>query len=144
MNSAVLSGRLVRDPELRHTPSGQAVCSMRLAVDRAGQKNDDGTYGAGFFDVTAWGTQGENAAQYLTKGSRVGVTGELRFREWEAKDGSKRTGVELNAFRVEFLDTKADREAREAGDGGQSQFVPAGASSADADFGGSSDDDIPF
>lgn len=150
MNSVVMSGRLVRDPELRHTPSGVAVCNMRIAVDRAGQQDDDGQPGPGYFDVTAWNRQAENSAQYLTQGSRIGVTGELRFREWEPKDGgSKRNAVEISAFRVEFLDTKAEREAREARDNGDqgsfggagNEYVPAGAS---PDFGGSSDDDIPF
>lgn len=144
MNSIVLSGRLTRDPELRHTSGGDAVCNMRLAVDRAGGKTDDG-YGAGFFDVQCWNRQAELAAQYLTKGSRVAFQGELRYREWE-KDGQKRNATEVNAFRVEFLDTRADREEREAGGGDYQQSTGAAATGDfDADFpAAAAEDDIPF
>ena len=136
MNSVALSGRLTRDPELRSTPSGTMVCSLSLAVDRAGQRNDEGGFDAGFFDISVWGNQAENCAQYLAKGSRVGVVGELRFRKWEAQDGTKRNAVDVNASRVEFMDTKAEREAR----GGDDQ---PGQGVGDNDF-SSPDDDIPY
>lgn len=149
MNTVVLSGRLTRDPELRTTPSGMDVASFSLAVDRAGDKEEaGGTYEAGFFDVTVFGKQADNVGRYLTKGSRAAVTGQLKHHRWEAQDGTKRSRVEITANWVEFLDTKADREAREES-GNQfvpsgNEFVPAGASrGADADFTGT-DDDIPF
>lgn len=144
MNSIVLSGRLVRDPELRHSQSGTAVCSMRIAVDRAGMKQDDGSFSAGYFDVSAFGNQAENAARYLEKGSRLAVQGELRHREWEAKDGGgKRSASEVNAFRVEFLDTKADRESR--GElGAQPEATDEYRPSGDFATPDPPDDDIPF
>ena len=143
INRVVLVGNLTRDPELRHTPSGTPVCSLRVAVntrrkDESGQWVDKPNY----FDVTAWGQQGENCAQYLAKGRPVAVDGRLEWREWEAQDGSKRQAVEIVADTVQFLGGRG-----EGGElGGGNQFVPAGATSgADADFGGSAgDDDIPF
>jgi single-strand DNA-binding protein len=92
-----------------------------------------------YFDITVWGQQGENCAQYLAKGRRVGVQGRLEWREWEAQDGSKRQAVEVIADTVQFLDSRAEGES-----GGQ--YVPAGAAAqtADADFGAAADDDIPF
>ena len=141
----VLVGNLTRDPELRHTPSGTAVCSLRLAVNT---RRKDGATGEwtekpNYFDITVWGNQGENCAQYLSKGRPVAIDGRLEWREWEAQDGTKRQAVEVIADTVQFLGGKSDGAA---GGDTSNQFVPAGATSgADADFGGgSSDDDIPF
>jgi single-strand DNA-binding protein len=138
INRVVLVGNLTRDPELRHTPSGTAVCSLRLAVntrrrDETGQWTDKPNY----FDVTVWGGQAESCSQFLSKGRPVGIDGRLEWREWEAQDGSKRQAVEVIAENVQFL---GSRDAGEAAN----QFVPAGAR-ADADFPSSAaDDDIPF
>lgn len=146
INRVVLVGNLTKDPELRHTPSGTAVCSLRLAVNT---RRKDGATGEwtekpNYFDITVWGNQGENCAQYLSKGRPVAIDGRLEWREWEAQDGTKRQAVEVIADTVQFLGGKSDGAA---GGGTSNEFVPAGATSgADADFGGSSggDDDIPF
>ena len=141
INRVVLVGNLTKDPELRHTPSGTAVCSLRLAVNT---RRKDGATGEwtekpNYFDVTVWDRQGENCAQYLSKGRPVAIDGRLEWREWEAQDGTKRQAVEVIAETVQFLGSRG-----EAGDGGN-QFVPAGvARGTDADFGGAADDDIPF
>lgn len=142
MNTVVLSGRLTRDPELRNTPSGTSVATFSLAVDRAGDKSEDGDgYEAGFFDCQVWGNQAENVCTYLSKGARAAVTGELRHHRWEAADGTKRSKVEINARWVEFLETRSEREQRE---GGQSSLdAPASHPTGDSDFQGT-DDDIPF
>jgi single-strand DNA-binding protein len=140
INRVIVVGNLTRDPELRHTPSGMAVCSLRIAVnttrkDETGQWVDKPNY----FDVTVWGQQGENCAQYLSKGRPVAIDGRLEWREWEAQDGSKRQAVEIVADTVQFLGGRQDAE------GGQPQFVPSGAQAENADFGSSAaDDDIPF
>jgi single-strand DNA-binding protein len=144
INRVVLVGNLTRDPELRHTPSGTAVCKLRVAVNTR-QKDAQGNWGdkPNYFDVTVWGNQGESCAQFLSKGRPVGVDGRLDWREWEAQDGTKRQAVEIIADTVQFLGGRSDGELG-AGGGGERQFVPAGATAApDADFGGS-DDDIPF
>lgn len=143
INRVILVGNLTRDPELRHTPSGTAVCSLRLAVnsrrkDETGQWVDKPNY----FSVTVWGNQGENCAQYLAKGRPVAVDGRLDWREWETQDGNKREAVEVVAETVQFLGGRGD------GDGGSGQYLPAGSAApaqADADFAtAATDDDIPF
>jgi single-strand DNA-binding protein len=145
INRVVLVGNLTRDPELRHTPSGTAVCSLRLAVNT---RRKDGATGEwtekpNYFDITVWGKQGESCAQYLSKGRPVAVDGRLEWREWDAQDGTKRQAVEIIADSVQFLGGRTDGEG-----GGQPQFVPAGATAQteNADFGGAAgaDDDIPF
>lgn len=139
INRVVLVGNLTKDPELRHTPSGTAVCSLRLAVNTR-RKDDSGqwTDKPNYFDVVVWGQQGENCAQYLAKGRPVGVDGRLEWREWEAQDGAKRQAVEIVADSVQFLGGRGD------GEGGA--FVQQGTPSAGAekaDF-APADDDIPF
>src|SRR4051794_28655836 len=143
INRVVLVGNLTRDPELRHTPSGMAVCSLRIAVNTRRKDSTSGqwTEKPNYFDITVWGNQGESCAQYLSKGRPVAVDGRLEWREWDAQDGTKRQAVEIIADSVQFL---GGRDGGEGGGGGGNQFVPAGASSgSDADFQGS-DDDIPF
>jgi len=104
INRVVLVGNLTKDPELRHTPSGTAVCKLRIAVNTR-QKDAQGNWGdkPNYFDVTVWGNQGESCSQYLSKGRPVGVDGRLDWREWEAQDGSKRQAVEIIADTVQFL-----------------------------------------
>lgn len=142
INRVVLVGNLTRDPELRHTPSGTAVCSLRLAVntrrkDETGQWVDKPNY----FDVTVWGAQGERCAQYLAKGRPVAIDGRLEWREWESQDGGKRQAVEVVADSVQFL---GSRDGGEGGGGGG--YIPAETpQTAAADFPASpTDDDIPF
>jgi single-strand DNA-binding protein len=147
INRVVLTGNLTRDPELRALPSGTSVCSLRVACntrrkDASGQWVDKPNY----FDVTVWGAQGENCAQYLSKGRPVAIDGRLEWREWEAKDGSgKRQSVDIIADSVQFLGS------RDGGEENGSRFTPQSDVPADtADFqsapagGGSTDDDIPF
>ena len=139
INRVVLVGNLTKDPELRHTPSGTAVCSLRVAVnsrrrDESGQWVDKPNY----FDVSIFGNQAESSAQYLSKGRPVGIDGRLDWREWEAQDGSKRQAVQIIAESVQFLGGRGD------GVEGGNQFVPAGAAAGSADFPSSTDDDIPF
>ena len=147
INRVVLTGNLTRDPELRSLPSGTSVCSLRVACntrrkDASGEWVDKPNY----FDVTVWGAQGENCAQYLSKGRPVAVDGRLEWREWEAKDGSgKRQSVDIIADSVQFLGS------RDGGDENGSRFTPQSDVPADtADFqsapagGRSADDDIPF
>lgn len=98
--SATIVGNTTRDAELRYTSSGRAVCSFGVAVgsrrrNPQTQEWEDGD--TSFFDVTAWGTLAENAAESLTKGMRVVVTGRLQQRSWENAEGEKRSKVEVVA-----------------------------------------------
>jgi single-strand DNA-binding protein len=142
INRVVLVGNLTRDPEVRQTPSGTPVCSLRIAVnsrrrDESGQWTDKPNY----FSISVFGNQAESCGQYLSKGRPVAIDGRLDWREWQTQDGQKREAVEIVAESVQFLGSRGDAEQ---GGGGGNQFVPAGASSGgDADFQGA-DDDIPF
>jgi single-strand DNA-binding protein len=136
LNRVTLIGRLTRDPELRQTAGGTSVCSMRLAVSSR-VKTAGGEWGdqSNYFDVTLFGRQAENADQYLGKGRRVGIDGRLSWREWEAKDGSKRQQVEVIAQDLFYLDSKPDGQTtRRGGD------MPVDQGSAPVD----DSDDLPF
>jgi len=147
INRVVLVGNLTKDPELRHTPSGNAVCKLRIAVNTRQKDQQTGEWGdkPNYFDVTVWGDQGEACAQFLAKGRPVAIDGRLDWREWDAQDGTKRQAVEIIADNVQFL---GSRDGGEGGGGGGNQFVPAAAAAeSNADFGtagGGADDDIPF
>lgn len=148
VNRVVITGNLTRDPELRNTSSGTPVCSLRVACntrrkDASGEWVDKPNY----FDVTVWGAQGENCANYLSKGRPVAIDGRLDWREWEAKDGGKRQSVEIIAQSVQFLGSRGDGDSSSQGNGFNAQSdVPADTSdfesSAPAGVGAS--DDIPF
>ncbi len=154
VNVVVITGNLTRDPELRSTGGGTSVCELRVAVN---SRRKDGQTGEwvdkpNYFDVTVFGAQGENCANYLSKGRPVAVEGRLDWREWEAKDGSgKRQKVSIVANSVQFLGSRdGSGGAPNAGNGGG--FTPAADTPADtSDFegaaassGGGGDDDIPF
>jgi len=96
-NSVTLVGNLTRDPELRYTTGGRGVASFGLAVNRRYQQNGEWQEQTSFFNITAWGDLGENAAASLTKGARILVTGRLQQREYETREGEKRTIVEVIA-----------------------------------------------
>src|SRR4051812_9687384 len=94
INRVVLVGNLTKDPELRHTPGGTAVCSLRLAVNSSQKDPSSGewTDKPNFFDVTVWDRQGENCAQYLSKGRPVAVDGRLDWRGGGGPGGTQRPG----------------------------------------------------
>jgi single-strand DNA-binding protein len=145
INRVVLVGNLTRDPELKHTPGGTAVTSLRIAVngrkkDETGQWVDKPNY----FSVSVFGNQAESCAQYLSKGRPVAIDGRLEWREWQQQDGTKREAVEVVADSVQFLGSRGDGEGGGGLGGGGNQFVPAGAGSESADFPAAADDDIPF
>jgi single-strand DNA-binding protein len=101
-NTVTLVGNITDDPELRFTPSGQAVANFTVAVNRR-FKNQSGDWEDrldGFFRCNCWREMAENAAESLTKGTRVVVTGRLQQRSWEDQDGGKRTAFEIQADEV--------------------------------------------
>jgi single-strand DNA-binding protein len=140
INRVTLVGRLTRDPELRHLPSGSAVLQLGVAVNGR-RKDETGNWvdKPNFIDVKVFGNQAEMLSQHLAKGRRIGVDGRLDWSSWEAQDGTKRSKVEVVAESVQFLDSRTD-----AGEGGERQYVPAGAANDTADFTAGADDDIPF
>jgi len=152
LNRVTLVGRLTRDPELRHTASGDPVCGMRLAVSSRA-RDDSGNWGdrSNYFDVTVFGRQAETVTTYLTKGRRIGVDGRLSWREWQDKDGNRRQSVEVIANDIFFLDSRSD-----GGGGGQAEGwgeqrpgptggdLPVDRSDMSPAPAQPSDDDIPF
>ncbi len=104
MNKVILIGRLTRDPELRHTPQGTAVCQITVAVNRRGAQ--PGQQDADFINVSVWGVQAENVARYMAKGRQVAVEGRIQTRNYDDKDGKKVYVTEVIATNVQFLDSK--------------------------------------
>jgi len=96
-NTITLVGNLTRDPELRFTTTGRGVASFGIAVSRRYQVNGEWQEQTSFFNVTAWGELGENAAASLTKGARIVVTGRLEQREYTTREGDKRTAIDVIA-----------------------------------------------
>ena len=146
LNRVVLVGNLTKDPELKFIPSGQAVCNLRMAMNRKwkaanGEWKDEST----FVGVVVWGKSGEACGEYLKKGSPVLVEGRLQSRSWETEDGQKRSILEVVSERVQFLSGGPGR-------GGAPGSAPSGGGSGDFESapppsepgGGGSDDDIPF
>lgn len=130
-NRVVLVGRLTRDPELRALPTGHSVCSLRLACNGFRKQGDAYEERPNFFDVSVFGSRGENVDRYLRKGSRVVVDGRLEWSEWETSDQQKRQSVSIIGQSVQFLDTP-DGAQRHAGDipgeaAGEAAAVGAGA-----------------
>ena len=104
LNRVLLIGNLTRDPELRYIPSGQAVTTFTLAVNRTymantGEKKEE----ASFIRVVVWAKRAEVCHEYLRKGSPVFVEGRLQSRSWDAPDGTKRSTIEVVAQNVQFL-----------------------------------------
>jgi single-strand DNA-binding protein len=131
MNKVFLIGNLVRPPELRYTPSGMAVTDLRLAVNRnyttqGGEKREETC----FLTVIVWGKQAESCNEYLDKGRPVLVEGRLQTRDWETKEGQKRSVVEVVAERVQFL--------------GRPKTAGAPAVSEAVEVASEGDDEVPF
>ncbi len=155
-NKIIVVGNLGRDPEMRYTPQGTAICSFTMATnerrkDKSGEQQDVTTW----FKVTVWGKQAETVSKYLTKGRKVYVEGRLHVEEWTDRDGKQRHTLEVNATDVHFIDSAqgvegipvnqsarpaANTSAARAGGGGGST-VGGGARHTAPDI---EDDEIPF
>ena len=109
LNKGILMGRLTRDPELRHTQSGTAVCSFTLAIDRD-RKDANGEKQTDFIDCVAWNKQAEFVAQWFSKGMMAIVVGRIQSRKWQDQNGNNRTVIEINCEDVSFGETKKNRE----------------------------------
>jgi single-strand DNA-binding protein len=150
-NKIIVVGNLGRDPELRYTPQGSAVCDFSIATnekrrDKAGELQNVVTW----FRVTLWNKQAENASKYLTKGSSVYIEGRLRIEEWTDREGNNRYSLDINATDMQFL-TGARGDEMGSETSSENNFTDKSAKSAKNDFGGvtettasPNDDDIPF
>lgn len=113
-NKIIIVGNLGKDPELRYTQQGAAVCNFSIASnekrkDKSGQMQDITTW----FKVTAWGRQAENASQYLSKGKSVYVEGRLTLDEWQDRDGNPKTTLAVNANDIQFVSGRDSGEDRQ-------------------------------
>ena len=142
-NKITIVGNLGRDPELRYTPQGNAVCNFSMATnekrrDKGGETQDVTTW----FRITLWGKQAENASKYLTKGSSVYIEGRLRVEEWADRDGKNRYTLDVHATDMQFLGGNRGEETS-GSFSGENDFTN------DSNIGRTStsvttDDDIPF
>lgn len=137
VNKVFLSGRLTQDPELRYTPSGVAVTTLRMAVNttffpKDSEKREEVCY----INVSVWRKRAESCVEYLRKGSPIFVEGRLQSRSWETQDGQKRTTIEVQSDRVQFLEWAGDSErANSRRDDSEHSEPPHGQDQSD---------DIPF
>lgn len=149
-NKVIIVGNLGRDPELRYTPQGTAVCNFSMATtekrrDKSGEFQDVTTW----FRVTLWDKKAEVAAKYLQKGKPVYIEGRLKVDEWTDRDGKERYTLDVTATDMQFIGSASDRDSGYSSDGPDMPDMDAGSapsssSSAAAASGGSTDDDIPF
>lgn len=147
-NKIIVVGNLGRDPELRYTPQGTAVCDFSVATsekkrDKSGEMQDVTTW----FKVTTWNKQAEVASKYLSKGKPVYIEGRLRLEEYTDRDGKTRFSLEVNATDIQFLGGGGGQERGDetrAGSGGQSDSSENDFADEPGNRSMPSDDDIPF
>lgn len=151
-NKIIVVGNLGRDPELRYTPQGNAVCDFSIATnekrrDKSGEMQDVTTW----FKVTSWGKQAENASKYLSKGRSVYIEGRLRLEEYTDRDGKTRFSLEVTASEIQFLSSgNADNlsggssDSIEHSQAGGNDFDSGDSKSSAAVTTSPNDDDIPF
>lgn len=138
LNRSILVGRLTKDPDLRYTASGVAVANFTLAVNRP-FSNQNGDREADFINCVIWRKPAENLANYMSKGSLVGVDGRIQTRNFEGTDGKRVFITEVLADSVQFLETKRKDTNQSQGD--QPNENPANDNGEPIDI---SDDDLPF
>ena len=102
LNRVVLVGRMVRDPELRHTPAGAAVCSFSLANGRSYTQGSEKKEQTSYFDIVAWSKLGELIAEYCKKGAQIAVEGRLQQRTWNDSEGNRKSKIEVVADNIQF------------------------------------------
>ena len=158
VNKVILVGRLGRDPETRYTGGGQAVANFSMATDESYKdKNGERQKRTEWHRITAWGKLAEICQQYLKKGAMVYIEGRIQSREWQDKEGQKRTSYDIVANTMKMLSSRAEGAAagigasRSGGDDFETHAAPAddsyGGSGASAPSAGGpeiSDEDIPF
>ena len=151
-NKIIIVGNLGKDPELRYTPQGTAVCSFSVATnekrrDKTGEMQDATTW----FRVTLWNKQAETASKYLTKGSQIYIEGRLRIEEWTDRENQTRQSLEVNATDMQFIgsntNSRSDEYSSEEYSGPSEDFNAAAPKSETGLPSGNTaagDDDIPF
>lgn len=138
MNRVVLTGNLTRDAELKQTSGGMAIVSMRMAVNDRRKNASTGQWedAPNYIDVTMFGSRGEAVSRFLTKGQKVAIDGKLRWHEWEAQSGEKRSKLEVVVDDLELLGGK--------GEGSGNRVVSEASFTDEPEAGVPEGEDIPF
>ena len=131
LNKAILMGNMVADPELKQTPSGVAVCSFRIGVQRR-FKDANGQYASDFINIVAWRQQAEFVSKYFRKGSSIVVVGSIQTRDYTDQQGNKRYATEVVADEVSFGANKSDSQSQNTAFAGMGDYSAAPAYSAPA------------
>ena len=144
LNKVFLQGRLVADPELRHTQQGTPVASYRLAVDRGYKSKDPNAQNADFVNVVSWRNTAEFVSRYFTKGRMMLVEGRLQMRDYTDRDGNRRVAAEVVTDNVHFCDSRKDESGTSSGGG----YGPPSGSRVPSDGGfaelSDNDGELPF
>lgn len=138
LNKVILTGRLTAAPDLKTTTGGISVTTFSIAVQR-NYKNADGSYDADFINIVAWRNQAEFISRYFEKGQLITVVGSLQSRNYEDKNGNKRTAFDVVVEEALFAESKKDSAPRP-----QEFKAPAETGGNDMDFEEVSDDELPF
>ncbi|MBA2334349.1 MAG: single-stranded DNA-binding protein [Pyrinomonadaceae bacterium] len=145
-NKIIVVGNLGKDPELRYTPQGTAVCDFSMATndkkrDKAGEMQNITTW----FRITLWGKQAENASKYLTKGNPVYIEGRLQVEEWTDRDGNNRITLGVQGSDMHFLGSGGRSDDFSGETSHEAEFAgPADAPASEFAPPAKGDDDIPF
>jgi single-strand DNA-binding protein len=135
VNKVILVGNLGRDPEVRYSQSGMAICKLSVAVSERVKDGDEWKEAVEWFRVTLFGKQAENAGQYLQKGRSVYVEGRFKSEKYKDKDGVEKTSTEVVANTIQFLGSGGERVVPDKAEGARAKE----AAKSDA-----VDDDLPF
>lgn len=153
MNKVFLIGNLTKDPEMRSTQSGVAVCNFSIAVNHRFRNAQTGQQETDFLNIVAWRQLAELCGRYLTKGRKVAVTGSIQTRTYEAKDGSKRTAWDIVADEVEFLTSQNQQSSTPSAPGAYTTaaskdsgtaYAPQPHNDFDGGFTQVDDEELPF
>lgn len=137
-NKVFLAGNLVRDPELRYTPAGTAICEITIANSEKYKKDDEWVETTGFYNCICWAKRGEVIAEYFEKGKPIFIEGKLTFQQWENKEGQKVSAVKITILDFEFVGGKLE------GGKGTGQATSAQNPSFPADKNDVNEEEIPF
>jgi len=143
VNKVILIGNLGADPEVRYTPSGQAVATLRIATTETWSNRENGQreQKTEWHRVVVWGKQAENCSQYLSKGRQIYVEGRIQTRNWTDKEGNTRYTTEIVANNVQFLGSRAQESDQP---GIEPEMGVAESGGFEANTSTNLDDDIPF
>ena len=146
INKVVITGNLTRDPELRETPSGFQVLSFGVAVNdrRKNQQTEQWEDYANFVDCTMFGNRAASVARFLSKGSKVAIEGKLRWSQWQAQDGGKRSKLEVVVDELEFMSRDGQQQGQQRVQGMRQDTAQAYAAMGVQPQAVAYDDEIPF